>query len=304
MFQLKILGSNSATPAYGRHQTSQLLNIGNCYFLLDCGEGCQIQLIRYKEKISRIQHILISHLHGDHFYGLIGLLNTMSLNGRQEELHLYAPPEIADVITALLRCSRTVLSFHIDFHALTFETPYIIYENSFLTVEIIPMEHRIPCFGFLFREKPKLRRINKEVLPQDLSISEILALKEGKDLYYADRRLKYKNEMLTLPPRKSRAYAYCSDTRYTEDIIPYIQGVDLLYHEATFMHDQEERAVSRYHSTTIQAATMAKKAKVHQLLIGHFSSRYKNLEPLLWEAQDVFPNTQLAIEGQNYTIEE
>lgn len=263
-----------------------------------------MQLMRYKEKISRIQHILISHLHGDHFFGLIGLLNTMSLNGRQQALDLYAPPELADAITTLLRCSRTVLNFHVHFHTLSFGAPYIIYENSFLTVETIPMEHGTPCSGFLFKEKPKLRRINKELLPQDISVSEILALKEGKDIYYSDGRVKYKNEILTLPPRKSRSYAYCSDTRYNEDIIPYVQSVDLLYHEATFMHDQEERAVSRYHSTTTQAATMAKKAEVQQLLIGHFSSRYKDLEPLLWEAQSVFPNTLLAIEGQNYTIEE
>lgn len=263
-----------------------------------------MQLLRYKEKISRIQHVFISHLHGDHFFGLIGLLNTLSLNGRQQELHLHAPPELAEVITTSLRCSRTVLNFHVHFHSLSFDDPDTIYENSYLTVETIPMEHGIPCSGFLFKEKPKLRRINKELLPQDISISEILALKEGKDLYYTDGRLKYKNEMLTLPPRKSRSYAYCSDTRYNEGIIPFIKGVDLLYHEATFMHDQEERAVSRYHSTTVQAATLARKAEVQQLIIGHFSSRYKDLEPLLWEAQHVFPNTLLAIEGQNYTIEE
>lgn len=247
---------------------------------------------------------MISHLHGDHFFGLIGLLNTMSLSGRTQGLHLYAPPELADAITAQLRCSRTTLSFHVHFHPLTSGSPDIIFENPLLTVESIPMEHRIPCFGFLFKEKPKLRRINKELLPEELSISDIIALKEGHDLHSPDGSLQYKNEVLTLPPRKSRFYAYCSDTRYNEDIIPLVHGADLLYHEATFMQDQTEQAASRYHSTTREAATIAKKAEVEQLVIGHYSSRYKDIEPLLQEAQAVFPNTQLAIEGQNYTIEE
>lgn len=303
-FQLKILGANSATPAYGRHQTSQLLQVGSCYFLIDCGEGCQMQLMRYKERISKIQRIFISHLHGDHFYGLIGLLNTMSLGGRKQPLHLHAPSELADVITSLLRCSHTVLNFHIHFHALSFEQSAKIFENSFLTVTSIPMAHGVPGAGFLFREKPKPYRINKERLPEDMSIPEILKLKEGKDLYDAEGAVRYKHEELTLPPRKSRSYAYCSDTRYHEAIIPYIKGVDLLYHEATFMQDQAERAAARYHSTTTDAATIAKKAGVGQLIIGHYSSRYKELEPLLEEAQRIFPDTVLAIEGQNYTLEE
>lgn len=263
-----------------------------------------MQLMRYQEKISKIQRIFISHLHGDHFYGLIGLLNTMSLSSRQLPLHLHAPPELADVITALLRCSHTVLNFHVHFHALSFDQPVIIFENSFLTVTSFPMAHGVPCAGFLFREKPKPYRINKERLPADISIPEILALKEGKDIYRTSGKLRYKNEELTLPPRKSRSYAYCSDTRYCEAILPTIHQVDLLYHEATFMHDQADRAAARHHSTTVEAAMIAKKAKVGQLIIGHYSSRYKELEPLLAEAQRVFPATSLAIEGQNYTLEE
>ncbi len=263
-----------------------------------------MQLQRYKAKVSKIRYILISHLHGDHFFGLIGLLNTMSLNGREQELHLFAPPDLSDVITTQLRCSRTVLNFPIRFHPLESGWHGVIIETNLLTVATIPMEHGVPCFGFLFREKEKLRRINKEVMPSTLTVADILALKEGKDLYYPDGSLQYKNESLTLPPRKSRSYAYCSDTRYNENIIPYIQGVDLLYHETTFMKDQEERAWARYHSTTTQAATLAQKAGVQKLLIGHYSSRYKELEPLLQEAQAVFSPTQLAIEGQTYIIEE
>lgn len=301
-FQLTILGANSATPAYGRHQTSQLLTIGTHSFLLDCGEGCQMQLMRYQSKISRINHILISHLHGDHFFGLIGLLNTMSLGGHRQPLHLYAPPGLAEVITALLRCSHTVLSFPLQFHAL--ESPGNIYEDLYLTIETIAMDHGVPCFGFVFREKPKPRRINKETLPPDLTVPDILLLKEGKDVYDADGHLRYKNEALTLPPRRSRTYAYCSDTRYNERIIPLLEGIDLLYHEATFMQDQADKAAVRYHSTTLEAATIARKARVGQLLIGHYSSRYREIEPLLEEAQTVFANTQLAIEGQTYTLED
>ncbi len=303
-FRLKILGANSATPAYGRHQTSQLLQVENCYFLIDCGEGCQMQLMRYKERISKIQCIFISHLHGDHFYGLIGLLNTMSMGGRKQSLDLYGPPDLAEVITALLRCSRTVLSFHIHFHALSFREPVKIFENNLLTVTSIPMEHGTLCAGFLFREKPKPYRINKEFLPEDVTVPEILYLKEGKDLYDAEGKLRYRHSALTLPPRKIRSYAYCSDTRYQEKVIPHIQGVDLLYHEATFMQDQSARAASRFHSTTVDAATIAKKAAVGQLIVGHYSSRYKVLEPLLAEAKRIFPNTVLAIEGQDYLLEE
>lgn len=261
-----------------------------------------MQLMRYQAKISRICHIMISHLHGDHFFGLIGLLNTMSLGGHRQRLHLYAPPGLAEAITALLRCSHTVLSFPLQFHAL--ESPGIIYEDTYLSIETIPMEHGVSCFGFVFREKPKSRRINKETLPPDLSVPDILQLKEGKDLHHPDGSLRYRNEVLTLPPRRSRTYAYCSDTRYNERIVPLIKGVDLLYHEATFMQDQADKAISRYHSTTLEAATIAHKAQVGQLLIGHYSSRYRKIEPLLQEAQTVFAHTQLAIEGQTYTIED
>nr|WKN39591.1 ribonuclease Z [Tunicatimonas sp. TK19036] len=303
-FHLKILGSNSAAPAFGRFPTSQVLAIANRHFLIDCGEGCQMQLNRYRVRTSRITHILISHLHGDHFFGLVGLLNTLSLNGREQPLAIYGPAGLDEILTVQFRVSRTVLNYPIQYIALEADLPEVIYEDDHLTITALPMQHRISCWGFLFREKPKPRRINKEVMPTDLSIEEILALKEGKDIYSANGTLRYLNEDLTLPPRKSRSYAYCADTRYFEPLTEWVQGVDLLYHETTFMDNERALAESRYHSTTIQAADIAKKAKVEKLLIGHFSSRYKDLNPLLEEAKTVFSNTALAIEGQDFTIQE
>ncbi|MEM9831666.1 MAG: ribonuclease Z [Bacteroidota bacterium] len=303
-FQLKILGSNSATPAYGRHPSSQLLTVGSHHFLVDCGEGCQMQLSRYRARASRISQIFISHLHGDHFFGLIGLLNTLSLVGRKSSLAIYGPPGLNDVLTAHFRASQTVLSFPVQFIELRATQPDVIYENEQLTVSAFPVQHRIACWGFLFREKPKLWRINKDVMPVSISVENILALKNGENVLHEDGSILYQNKDFTLPPRKSRSYAYCADTRYFDTLAEWVQGVDLLYHEATFMDQERSLAEQRYHSTTLQAATIAKRAKVDTLLIGHFSSRYRNLTPLLEEAQTVFPNTSLAIEGQDFTIPE
>lgn len=303
-FQLKILGANSATPAYGRYPTSQLLTVDNFHCLIDCGEGCQMQLARYHAKVSKISHIFISHLHGDHFYGLIGLLNTWSLNGRTEDLTIFGPPGLADIITVQLRQSRTVFKYQLHFTALEPNTTARIYEDTRLSVTTLVMDHRIDCWGFLFREQTKPRRINKELLSDDLSVPDLLALKEGKDLFDQSGELRYRNETFTLPPRKSRSYAYCTDTRYQASLAARVRGVDLLYHEATFMHDEAELAVARYHSTTVQAATLARQAQVGQLLIGHYSSRYRDLNPLLQEAQAVFPRTQLALEGRDYAVED
>ena len=303
-FQLKILGANSATPAYGRYPTSQLFIVDNFHCLIDCGEGCQMQLARYYAKVSKISHIFISHLHGDHFYGLIGLLNTLSLNGRTEDLTIFGPPGLADIITIQLRQSRTVFKYKLHFTALEPSTTARIYEDTHLSVTTLVMDHRIDCWGFLFREQSKPRRINKELLSDDLSVPDLLALKEGKDLFDQSGQLRYRNDMLTLPPRKSRSYAYCADTRYRASLAARVRGVDLLYHEATFMHDEAELAAARYHSTTVQAATLAQQARVGQLLIGHYSSRYHDLSPLLQEAQAVFPRTQLALEGRDYAVED
>ncbi|WPP53073.1 ribonuclease Z [Catalinimonas niigatensis] len=303
-FQLKILGSNSATPAYGRHQTSQLLNLENHYILIDCGEGTQMQLLRYKAKVSRINHIFISHLHGDHVFGLVGLINTMNLNGRTEDLNIYGPYKLSDMISVQMRATHANLKFSIHFNAVDYRQSQLLLDHSLFTVHSIPLDHGIECNGFLFREKEKPRRINKEKLSPDLSVTDILDLKEGKDLYHPDGQLRYANEVLTLAPKKSRSYAYCSDTRYCEAILSHIKGIDLLYHEATFMHNQAEKARERYHSTTIDAASIASKARVGKLIIGHYSSRYQELEPLLEEAKTVFPDTLLALEGKDYFIDD
>ena len=303
-FQLKILGANSATPAYGRHQTSQLLTIDKYHFLVDCGEGTQMQLVKFKARLSKISHIFISHLHGDHFFGLIGLLTSMSLNGRESDLHIYAPPGLGEIITIHLKHSGTVFSYKLHFMPLE-QTGITIYENELLTVGTIPLDHRIPCYGFVFREKPKPYRIDKsKILANKLSIQDMHDLKAGKDLYDSHGNLRFKNKEFTLPPRKSRSYAYCSDTRYNLQLVDWIQEVDLLYHEATFLKEKTDEALSRYHSTAEQAAIIASKARVQQLIIGHYSSRYKDLTPFLKEAQSIFPPTSLAIEGEDHSIAE
>ena len=301
-FSLKILGSNSATPAYGRHHTSQFLTAGNQYFLIDCGEGSQVQMQKFRCPATRINHIMISHLHGDHYLGLMGLLFTMHLLGRTRDLHLYGQKGLDEIITIQLKYSDTRLNYNIRFHHINPQAEELIYEDHLIKVYSFPLKHRIPCCGFRFSEKPKMFRINKERIPDDISVSEIQTLKSGEDVLFENGKVKYAASELTLPPRKSRTYAYCSDTGYSEDVIPYIQGADLLYHEATFLNGREEWAHKTFHSTTGQAATIARKAGVEELLIGHYSARYKDLTPFLTEVSEVFPNSRLAIEGETIEI--
>lgn len=300
-FILKILGSNSAAPAHNRHQTSQLLNVQNQLFLIDCGEGTQLQLAKNHVKINRINNIFISHLHGDHFFGLMGLISTMHLYGRHKSLQIFGPPGLSEIITIQLRYSESNLNFKIKLHELE-QGSDCIFENEFMTVETIPLSHRVFCNGFLFREKPKPRKINKEKLPENFSLRNILKLKKGEDILDDDNQLIYKNDELTLPPKKSHSYAYCSDTSYKEDIVPQIKHVDLLYHESTFMNDMLERAANTFHSTARQAATIASKAGVGKLILGHYSVRYKDLNPLLQEAREVFPDTCLGLEGEDIVL--
>ena len=264
-----------------------------------------MQLIKYRAKVSRLHHIFISHIHGDHIFGLIGLINTMNLNGRKEDLFIYGPHNLSEIITVTLRNTSTSLKFPVHFTTTDAKQPsYLLFENKKLEIYTIPLDHGVDCTGFLFVEKDKERRINKEKLPINLSVKELIDLKSGQDILNKDGSIRYVNQDLTLPPRRSRSYAYCSDTRYNESILDTIQGVDLLYHEATFMQDQVQKASERYHTTTEGAATIAQKAAVKSLIIGHYSSRYRDLKPLLTEAQAVFPNTKLAIEGEDYYIEE
>ncbi len=302
-FSLKILGSNSATPAYGRHHTAQLLNIGKHHFLIDCGEGTQERLTLFKAKTLRINRIFISHLHGDHYLGLMGLLYTMHLLKRTNDLFLFGQKGLQDIITTQLKCSDSRLNFRIRFHELNPDKPEELFEDELLKVSSFPLSHRIPCCGFLFKEKEKPFRINKDKLPQGISLQNIVRLKQGKDIYDENGSILYINKELTLPPRKARSYAFCSDTKYDEGIIEYIKDVDLLYHETTFLADKNKWAELTYHCTTEQAGLIAKKAKVGQLVIGHYSARYKDLSPFLVEVKKIFENTILSIEGEMIEIE-
>ncbi|HQV99727.1 MAG: ribonuclease Z [Bacteroidia bacterium] len=302
VFEVSILGSSSATPIYQRHPTAQVLNIHERFFLVDCGEGTLIQLNRYKIKFHRINHIFISHLHGDHYLGLLGLLSTMHLQGRTIPIHLYCQAPLKEIIDIQLKYSETILRFPIHYHMLDPKNSAVIMEDDDLEVSTIILNHRIPCTGFLFKEKPRSRKLQKDKLQKfNVPISVYQDLKNGMD--YTDEFGKViANSELTTDPKNARSYAFCSDTCYDERILPQISEIDLLYHEATFLNDKEERAKETFHSTAAQAATIAKKANVKRLIIGHFSARYKNLYPLLDEAKEVFPETTLAMEGDVFSI--
>lgn len=300
--ELQILGSNSAAFAHNRHHTSQLLRVQNKYFLIDCGEGTQLLIKKYKIKLSRINHIMISHLHGDHYYGLMGLISTLHLYGRTEPLALFGPPGLREIISLQLKYSTTRLSYDIDFKEWTPETEEIIYEDDLVMVQTIPLNHRIDCSGYIFREKPKKRGINKNALKEQLPTNKINDLRNGEDLFNEDGTLLYKNEEVTFPPKKPFGYAYCSDTKYIPELVNKVKDIDLIYHESTFMDDMKERAASTYHTTASQAATLAKNANAGQLLLGHFSTRYRDLRPMLREARNIFPNTELAEEGKKFII--
>jgi ribonuclease Z len=295
-FSVTILGASGAIPAYGRFTSSQYLNVQNRHFLIDCGEGSQLQLAKTSISIHRISHIFISHLHGDHYLGLMGLLFTMHLNHRETDLHLYSHRGLDDIILTQLRHSHSVLNYRIHFHELTPGRHEVIFEDDLVTVEAFPLIHRLACSGFVFREKPKPRRIDKDRLPYDMKLQYIAQLKLGNDVHDDDGHLLYKNEDFTLPPRPSLSYAYCSDTALFPELSRYIKEVDLLYHEATFMEEEREKANSTFHSTASDAAKIAQMLNVKKLLIGHYSARYRELDGLLNEARAIFANTELAID--------
>ncbi len=303
-FKITILGSSGAVPAYGRYPSAQLVEIHNEHFLIDCGEGAQMQLARFNGNIHRIDHIVISHLHGDHYLGLMGLIFTMHLHHREKDLHLYSQHGLQEIITTQLRYSRSVPGYTIVLHTLAPDKKEVIFENKWLTVETVPLKHKLPCTGFLFREKQKPRRIDKDRLPEGLPHYRMNELKAGLDLHDEAGNIVYKNSDLTLKPHKSRSYAYCSDTAFSESIVEQINGVDVLYHEATFMEADKTKAYETLHSTACEAAQIAAKANVGRLLLGHFSARYRELDQLLAEARSIFPDSFLATEGETYTITE
>lgn len=260
-------------------------------------------MMRYRISHSKITHIFISHLHGDHYLGLVGLISSMQLWGRKKELYIFGPKGLSEIITVQMQFSETIINYPIHFKELNTYTSEVIVDQPGYTVETIPLSHRIHCCGFLFKEKPKKRRLVLEKIPASVTPLQKIALKKGEDIQDEKGNL-LKNEDLTLPPKKSLSFAYCSDTAYQESIIPIIEKVDLLFHEATFHSTLADRAKETFHSTASQAALIAKKANVGQLIIGHFSSRYRDLEPLLDEAQGVFKNTVLAEEGKSYIVNE
>ena len=296
-FELKILGSASATPVAGRHHTAQVLTVGTSNYLIDCGEGTQWQMLEYRVRPHHLRAIFISHLHGDHYFGLFGLLGTMHLQGRTQPLQIIGPPGLDEVLTTQARVSNTQLGFEMEFTPVDTEVHAVVYEDAQVTVSSLPMRHRVPCAGYLFAEKPRRANLLKDKLPSGLRPEQLARLALGEDLEAdGDQPGLRHADVAGLPPTPRR-YAFFSDTLYTPALADLIRGADLLYHEATFLEDLKERAAQTHHSTARQAAQLAADAGVQRLLLGHFSSRYKLLEPLLHEAHAVYPTAELALEG-------
>lgn len=292
--ELTILGYNSAIPTINYAPTAQFLKMQERCFLIDCGENTQVRLRMAKIKFSKINHIFISHLHGDHFFGLPGLLASFRLLGRETPLHIYGPKGIAEILNTLFRVTGFTQDYEIIFHELEGKQSVKIFEDKRVEVFTIPLDHRIYCNGYLFREKTKERHLNIEEISKypEIQTCDYQHLKEGKDFVLSDGYV-LKNEVLTLPPSPSVSYAFCSDTRYKEDIIPIIKNVNVLYHETTFLEDLKSRAQETGHSTAHEAALIAKKAEVGKLILGHFSNRYLDFSGFEEEARKVFPESFL-----------
>lgn len=301
-FDVTILGSNAAIPAHNRHPSAQIVNYNSNLFLVDCGEGTQFQMNQFGIKRGRLDNIFISHLHGDHYFGLIGLLTSFNLNWREHPLHVYAPAPLEEIINIHFKHSKTQLKYEIHFHPVEANASRVIYEDAVLTVETIPLKHRLPTTGFLFREKLHLRKIIAEKIQEyQIPHSQINDIKGGKDFKDANGKTIPNAELTTAPP-PPRSFAYCSDTVYNEDFIDTIKGINTLYHEATFAEEHAERAEETFHTTAKQAAQVAKSAEVGKLIIGHFSARYDNLDALLAESKEVFEDTFLAEEGRVFNV--
>ena len=299
-FEVTILGSSSATPVFNRNPSAQLLNCNEKFYLIDCGEGTQQQLTKYNLKAARIDHIFISHLHGDHYFGLIGLLSSLHLNGRTKSMQIFGPKPLLEILEIQFKYSDTILRYPLEFFPIEADVSKQIFENQDLIVETIVLNHRIPTTGFIFKQKPRQRKLIKEKT-DEIPMAYYTALKKGVDVELPDGQI-LKSEDYTTPADPPRSYAYCSDTRYDERYFSSIKGCDTLYHEATFMHELLDRANETHHTTALQAGEVAKINGVEKLLIGHFSSRYKTLQMLLEETQSVFENTELAIEGRTFQL--
>jgi len=300
--KLHILGCYAATPRTLTNPTSQVLEIENHLFLIDCGEGTQVQLRKNKIKFSRIERIFISHLHGDHFFGLPGLISTFRLLGREKDLHIYGPEGIQQAITLLLRLGNSWTNFKLIFHELTSKKSEIIFEDAKVRVKTIPLDHRIYTNGFLFSELPGERKLNVlGTAKYKIDKAYFRTIKQGKDIKLEDGSI-IANSELSLDPPPPKHYAYCSDTGFNKDVIPLIKDVDLLYHEATFLETESHLAKKTKHSTARHAAIIAKEANVFRLILGHFSTRYKTIAPFREEAIEVFNNVDLADDGKTFEI--
>lgn len=300
--KVTILGNNSALPAFGRHPTAQAVSVYGDVLLFDCGEGTQVQMQRFGIKWRKLQHIFISHLHGDHYFGLPGLINSMSLLGRTLPLHLYAPAALQPMLAEILAVADSELCYPFSFHPLEPGKASLLVDTESFSVLSFPVEHRIPCHGFVVEQKTKGRRL----LPDQCRAYEIPAyfydrLKQGADYERADGVL-VRNEWVTDRGPTPKRYAYCADTLFTHSFLEHIQGVDTLYHESTYLEKDADRAQARFHSTAKQAAAIAKAAGVRQLLLGHFSSKYKELQPFGEEAATIFPNVVVTTEGTTYDV--
>jgi ribonuclease Z len=298
--KLTILGCYAATPRTFTNPTSQLLEIRNRLFLIDCGEGTQVQLRKNKIRFSKINHIFISHLHGDHFFGLVGLISTFTLLNRTTDLHIYGPKGIKEIIKLQLRLSNSWTNYGLFFHELESNESEVIFEDEKVLVKTIPLKHRIYTNGFLFQEKIGERKLNLDAVQNyEIETCYYQKIKNGKDITLDDGRF-IENEKLTFDPIPVKSYAFCSDTAYNEMMIPIIENVDVLYHEATFLQSEEGLAEKTLHSTAMDAAKIALKANAKQLILGHYSTRYESLELFEEEASQIFSNVLLGDDGKSF----
>lgn len=301
--KLTILGCYAATPRTITNPTSQVLEIKNRLFLIDCGEGTQVQLRKNKIKFSKINHIFISHLHGDHFFGLIGTISTFALLGRTTDLHIYGPKGVKEIITLQLKLSNSWTTYELFFHELESKESEVIFEDNRVIVKTIPLKHRVYTNGFLFQEKPGERKLNVDAVQQyDIHTAYYQKIKNGGNVTLDDGTV-IENEKLSFDPIPSMSYAFCSDTVFNEAIIPIIKDVDVLYHESTFLESEAALAQKTLHSTAKEAATIALKANAKQLVLGHYSTRYDGIEAFKKEAQEIFPNVLLGDDGKSFDFE-
>ena len=301
-FEVTILGCGSAVPTLLRSASAQYVNVLERHLLLDCGEGTQVQLRKFKTKFQKIDHVFISHLHGDHFLGLIGLLSSFHLLGRTRPLHIYAPSSLREIIDVTMKASQTHLNYRWILYDLNFNNKEVIFEDKLIQIESFPLKHRIDCCGFLIKEKKRELNVLKDKIKEfSIPLAQIPGIKKGKDLILKDGTI-IKNQLITKESLPERSYAYCSDTTYSNKVIDAVREVDVLYHEATFTEEKRARAKETFHSTAVQAATVAANSKVGKLIVGHYSARYKELDDFDKEISPVFNNYQLAYDGMIITL--